>query len=261
MTVDRTIVDRGEGVPVVLTHGTVMDHTMYVPQVDALQDDYRVIAYNHRARTERWAETYDLRDLAEDCKALLDAKGIEKCVLGGMSMGGFMAFEFARMFPDRLLGLILIATKAAPYTTAERQNVMRDYDRADVDGLLPGELATICVAQCFGANTVERDPALVSHWVGRWRRLPARGVYNEVSSWIGKADNRPHLPDIDVPALVIHGDEDSIFPVSIAEEIDAGLEDSRLVVVPGAGHTTNLEQPVPVNEAILDFLDSRVSRG
>lgn len=261
MTVDRTVVDCGEGLPVVFTHGTVMDHTMFAPQIEALKDSYRVIAYNHRARTHRWAETYEVRDLAEDCKAVLDERGIDKCVLGGMSMGGFMAFEFARMYPERLAGLILIDTKAAPYSDEQRENVMRDYQQADVDGPLPGHLAALCVAQCFGATTVERNPELVAHWVGRWRRLPARGVYNEVSSWIGKADNRPELPDITVPSLVIHGDEDSIFPVSISEEIDAGIENSRLVVIPGAGHTPNLEKPEPSNEAILNFLRDCVSEG
>ena len=92
-----------------------MDHTMFAPQIEALEDRYRIIAYNHRARTDRWAETYDLGDLANDCRQVLDERGIEKCVLGGMSMGGFMAFEFARMWPERLEGLILIDTKAAPF--------------------------------------------------------------------------------------------------------------------------------------------------
>ncbi len=216
MAIDRTVVDRGEGTAVVLTHGSFMDHTMFAPQIEALEDRYRIIAYNHRARTDRWAETYDLGDLANDCRQVLDERGVEKCVLGGMSMGGFMAFEFARMWPERLHGLILIDTKAAPF------------DREQ----------------------------LVAHWVARWRKLPARSVYNEVRSWLGKADNRPELANIDVPALILHGEEDSIFPVSVAEEIEAGIPRARLVLIPRAGHTANLEQPELSNEAILDFLGS-----
>jgi pimeloyl-ACP methyl ester carboxylesterase len=256
MAIDRTVVDRGEGIAVVFTHGTLMDNTMFAPQIEALEDRYRVIAYNHRARTHRWAETYDLDDLANDCRQILDERGIETCVLGGMSMGGFMAFEFARMWPERLVGLILIDTKAAPFDLGQQENILRDYAKADVDGLLPHDVAAVAVARCFGATTIERNPELVAHWIARWRKLPARSVYNEVRSWLGKVDNRPDLANIDVPALILHGEEDSIFPVAIAEELEAGIPRARLVVIPLAGHTANLEQPEVSNAAILDFLDS-----
>src|ERR671931_794547 len=103
---------------------------------------------------------------------------------------------------------------------------------------------------------MERNPELVAHWVARWRKLPGRSVYNEVRSWLGKADNRPELANIDVPTLILHGEEDAIFPVSVAEEIEAGIPRARLVVVPLAGHTANLEQPTVPNEAIRDFLES-----
>jgi pimeloyl-ACP methyl ester carboxylesterase len=256
MAIDRTIVDRGEGTAVVFTHGTLMDHTMFAPQIEALEDRYRVISYNHRGRTNRWADTYDLGDLADDCRQVLDERGIERCVLGGMSMGGFMAFEFARMWPERLLGLILIDTKAAPFDLEQQENVLRDYGKADVDGLLPHDVIEVAVARCFGATTIERNPQLVAHWVARWRKLPARSVYNEVQSWLGKADNRPDLANIDVPALILHGEEDSIFPMTVAEEIEAGIPCARLVPIPLAGHTANLEQPEVSNEAILGFLGS-----
>jgi pimeloyl-ACP methyl ester carboxylesterase len=173
-----------------------------------------------------------------------------------MSMGGFMAFEFARMWPERLHGLILIDTKAAPFNHEQQENVLRDFAKADVDGLLPHDVAAVAVARCFGATTIERNPKLVAHWIARWRKLPARSVYNEVRSWLGKADNRPDLANIDVPALILHGEEDSIFPVSIAEELAAGIPDAQLVVIPLAGHTANLEQPEVSNEAILGFLGS-----
>jgi pimeloyl-ACP methyl ester carboxylesterase len=256
MAIDRTVVDRGEGPVVVLTHGTLMDYTMFAPQIEALEDRYRIIAYNHRARTHRWAETYDLGDLANDCRQVLDERGIERCVLGGMSMGGFMAFEFARMWPERLHGLILIDTKAAPFDLGQQENVLRDYGKADVDGLLPHDVAEVAVARCFGATTIERNPRLVAHWVARWRKLPARSVYNEVRSWLGKADNRPESANIDVPALILHGEEDSIFPMTVAGEIEAGIPRARLVPIRLAGHTANLEQPDVCNEAILGFLGS-----
>jgi pimeloyl-ACP methyl ester carboxylesterase len=160
------------------------------------------------------------------------------------------------MWPERLHGLILIDTKAAPYDREQQENVLRDFGNTDVDGLLPHDVAGVALARCFGATTIERNPELVAHWIARWRTLPARSVYNEVRSWLGKADNRPDLANIDVPTLILHGEEDSIFPVSTAEELEAEIPDARLVVVPLAGHTANLEQPEVSNEAILGFLGS-----
>src|SRR5437762_12001437 len=151
MAIDRTVVDRGEGTAVVLTHGSFMDHTMFAPQIVAVEDRYRIIAYNHRARTHRRAEMYDLGDLANDCRHVLDERGIEKCVLGGMSMGGFIAFEFARMWPERLHGLILIDTKAGPVDRGQQENILRDYGKADVDCLLPRDVAAVAVARCSRA--------------------------------------------------------------------------------------------------------------
>jgi pimeloyl-ACP methyl ester carboxylesterase len=161
MAIDRTVVDRGEGAVVVLTHGSFMDHTMFAPQIEALEDRYRIIAYNHRARTDRWAETYNLGDLANDCRQVLDERGIEKCVLGGMSMGGFMAFEFARMWPERLHGLILIDTKAAPFDRGQQENILRDYRKADADGLLPHDVAAVAVAD---ASARRRSSGIPSSW-------------------------------------------------------------------------------------------------
>ena len=122
--------------------------------------------------------------------------------------------------------------------------------------MLPHDVAAVAVARCFGATTIERNPKLVAHWISRWRKLPARSVYNELRSWIGKTDNRPELANIHVPALILHGEEDSIFPMSVAEEIEAGMPRARLVPIPLAGHTANLERPDVSNDAILDFLDS-----
>ena len=88
---DTVATDRGDGPPLVLSHGTLMDRTMFDPQL-SLADEYRVVAYDARARTDRYVGPYDLYDLADDCAALLDAKGVDSCVLGGMSMGGFVNY-------------------------------------------------------------------------------------------------------------------------------------------------------------------------
>src|SRR5258708_5014854 len=105
--------EAGRGPAIVFSHGTMMDRSMFRPQLDALSRSFRVIAFDHRARTANWRGPYSLDDLASDCLALLDALGIERCVLGGMSMGGFMALRLALRHPERLNAMILIDSMAS----------------------------------------------------------------------------------------------------------------------------------------------------
>ena len=169
--------EKGAGPAVVFSHGTLMDATQFDSQLDHLAErGYRALAYNSRVLTGEPAP-HTLDDLVEDCRALLDDLGIGTCVLAGMSVGGFMALEFALAHPDRLNGLILIAATAQGYTAEEREGYHRRFDKLDVDGMVPRAFAEWVAPFCFGATTLARNGALVEHWVERWATtVPARAV-------------------------------------------------------------------------------------
>jgi pimeloyl-ACP methyl ester carboxylesterase len=245
--------DRGEGPAVVLCHGTLMDRTMFDPQVAALADDYRVVAYDTRARTDRYADSYDLYDLADDCAALLDAKGIDSCVLGGMSMGGFMTLRFAERYPERVDGLVFVDATAGPHEAHEREQYRTMIETAREAEAVPEDLADVIRHILFGATTNEERPELVESWVDRWLTYPGEAVYREVDSWLDRPDFTEELDGIDVPALVVHGEEDAALDPSRSDSLVEGLDAER-VLVPGAGHSSNVEHPEPVNEAIRAFL-------
>lgn len=247
--------EAGTGRAVVFCHGTLMDRTMFRPQLDALSDRYRVIAYDHRARNHRWDEApYNLQDLAADARDLLDELGIEKCVLGGMSLGGFVAIEFALAYPERLDGLMLLNTSAKGYTEGEQATFNEKFSANDRDGKIDDDFADWCIPICFGATTRERNPQLVEHWRNHWLSYTARAVYYE-THWPSKADRLEQMREIKVPTLIVHGDEDTILPLEehslpILERLPEGY----LAVAPAAGHTANLERPEVVNAAIGGFL-------
>lgn len=245
--------DRGDGPAVVFCHGTLMDWTMFEPQLRALEADYRAVAYDTRARTDRYAGPYDLYDLADDCAALLDAKGIDSCVLGGMSMGGFMALRFAEQYPDRLEGLVLIDTTAGTHDADEIDQYGDMVETARSAGEVPEQLATVVKHILFGATTNEEKPGLVDEWVDRWLSYPGEAVYHEVNSWLERPDFTDELDGIDVPALVVHGEEDAALEPERSESLRDRLDAER-VTVPEAGHSSNLERPEVVNEAVQDFL-------
>ncbi|MFC4543554.1 alpha/beta fold hydrolase [Halosolutus amylolyticus] len=246
----------GEGPPIVFAHGTLMDRTMFDPQLDALSDGYRATAYDLRARTDRYAPGYDLWDLADDCAAVLDGLGHDSAVLAGMSMGGFMGLRFALAYPDRVDGLVLIDSMAAPHEPQERETYGALVDPLEGSRTGVSEALAEGVTQyLFGETTREETPELVAEWVRRWQTYPGDAVYHELHSWLSRPDLSDRLAEIDVPVLIVHGEEDPSIDPSRAEPMLEELPDARMELIPGAGHTSNLERPEPVNEAIRSFLD------
>jgi len=255
---DALTTDVGEGQPVVFAHGTLMDRTMFAPQLEALRDEYRAVAYDLRARTDRYAPGYDLWDLVDDCDALLDGIGEESAVIAGMSMGGFMGLRFALEYPERVDGLVLIDSIAAPHPDEERAEysaLVEPYE--DVLEPMPREIAEGSTAELFGETTLEENRELVETWVDRWATYPGKAVYHELNSWLGRADVTDRLSEIDVPTLIVHGEEDSTLPPSRAEPMLEELPDAEMERIPAAGHSSNLEQAGPVNDPIRAFLDER----
>ena len=251
---DRYI-EKGAGPEVVFSHGTLMDATMFAPQLDHLAErGYRAIAYNSRVLTGAPA-AHTLGELVEDCRTLLDDLGIRTCVLAGMSVGAFMALEFALAHPERLRGLIVIAGTSKDYTPEEREAYRRQFDKLDVDGMVPLDFAEWVAPFCFGETTLEHNPALVAHWVERWATtMPARAVHFQGDSWLDKEDITARLAAVDLPVLVVHGEEDVPLPVDRAQAMVDALPNATFARVAHAGHSVNLEQPVVVNAAIARFL-------
>ncbi len=261
MSYHEHYVEKGSGPAVVFSHGTLMDATMFAPQIDYLAErGYRAIAYNSRVLTgEPGLHTLD--DLAEDCRRLLDRLGIDKCVVAGMSVGGCMAMPFALKHQDRLNGLILIAVTSQAYPPEEQAAFEAEFDKLDVDGMMPREFAEWAAPYCFGETTYAENMALVDHWIDRWATtVPARSVFCQGKSWIKKDDITDRLGEIEVPVLIIHGEEDVPIPIERALPMVDVLPDATLARVPKAGHTANLEQAAVVNEAIGSFLERIASQ-
>ncbi|HEV7641508.1 MAG TPA: alpha/beta fold hydrolase [Gaiellaceae bacterium] len=241
----------GTGPAVLFGHGTMMDRSMFEPQLGGLSDRYRVIAFDHRARTANWRGPYSLDDLADDVVELLDSLGIERCVLGGMSMGGFVALRFALRHQDRLAGLVLIDTLASA-PVSPHEELFGNLRDGDVLGESVVEWHADIV---FGPTTKKDNPELVEHWKERWRRLTGASVYWESASWLRREDVAARLPEIAVPTLVIHGEEDEILPMEGAEQMATHVQHGRLARLAGAGHTSNTERPEEVNAVLRQFLD------
>jgi len=250
---DALVDERGEGPTLVCLHGTLMDRTMFAPQARALSDGYRVVAYDGRARTDRWRGPYDLDDLVEDCRTVLDALEIDTCVLAGMSMGGFVAARFAIESPDRLDGLVFVDSMAEAYTKEEQAEYgdlaegVRGADR------MPMEVADLSADLMFSERAHEEQSDLVEKWRNRWHTYPGDAVAAEIESWRTEPGVLDDLAELDLPALAVHGEDDQSIPPERARRTVEAL-DGRFETVAGAGHPSNLERPAAVNEILREFL-------
>jgi 3-oxoadipate enol-lactonase len=243
----------GPGLAVVLAHGFLMDSEMFAHQAAALSAEYRVITWDQRGhgRTESTPDPFTFWDSAGDQRALLDHLGLQRAVVGGMSQGGFIGLRFALAHPERTAGLVLIDTQAG----LEDPDKIPQYDlMLDVwTGEGPTPELTAMVAAIIIGN--ERPEA--ADYIAKWTARPPEELRQIYRTLMDRDDVTPRLGEIRVPALVIHGEEDTAIPMERAEELCRGLRECVGVVrIPGAGHASNLTHPEPVNAAIARFLSS-----
>jgi pimeloyl-ACP methyl ester carboxylesterase len=241
----------GEGLPLVLGHGFLMDRTMFQPQVEAFSPRHRVITWDQRGHGDTTTDTaaWSFWDLAEDLAELLDHLQVERAVVGGMSQGGFLALRFALRHPERVTGLVQIDSQAG----LEDPGLVSAYDAMNEEWVANGPSDVL--AEMVAATILGR-PDLYQPWIGKWQARPhdSGTVEPPYRCLMDRDDISARLGEIAAPALVLHGTSDAAIPLARAEALVAGLPRARLVAVPEGTHSSNLSHPEPVNAAIARFL-------
>jgi pimeloyl-ACP methyl ester carboxylesterase len=241
----------GDGLPLILGHGFLMDQQMFAPQVAALSPEFRVITWDERGfgQTESDGQPFTYWDSARDCLGLLDHLGIEKAVVGGMSQGGYLSLRVALLEPQRVIGLVLLNTQAGPEDPANVEGY-RVMMRAWVEQGLADEQAE------YIASIILADPQENARWIAKWKaQKNLQALMAAVECLLGREDITERLSEIQAPALVVHGTADTAIPMPLAESLCAGLVNSQpLVRVEGAAHAANLTHPDQVNSPLLAFL-------
>ena len=243
----------GDGPPVILAHGFLMDRTMFAPQVSALSGEFRVITWDERGfgETEFDGQPFTYWDSARDCLGLLEHLGIEQAVVGGMSQGGFLSLRAALLAPERVRALVLIDTQAGT-EDPERLPGYRQMQQTWLEVGPVDELANTI------ANLILGDPELNAQWIAKWRELDREATMKEPGDCLlGRDDITDRIGEITCPAIVFHGTADQSIEMERAESLCQGLADCRaLVRVEGAPHAANLTHPDQVNGPLLEFLRS-----
>jgi pimeloyl-ACP methyl ester carboxylesterase len=249
------VLEAGKGIPVVCSHGMSLDCDLFRPQVEGLaSEQLRVLAYDSRARGSRALEPYDLYDLADDFVALLDSRCIERAFLVGMSLGGSMAIRAAIRYPERLLGVVLIGASGVPYADWKAKESEELYASHRHEPRLDPAFARADAHAHLSERSRRERPELARFLESRIGARGGEESWYEASSWIKKDDVREQLGQVEVPFLIVHGEEDALIPLDMALETFSLLPQARLLVLPYAGHAINLEEADAVNEAISTFV-------
>jgi len=240
----------GDGPVVVFSHGLFMDTSMFEPQVQALRDRYRCIAWDERGhgRTGDATAPFTYWDSADDVVALLGSLGVERAVLAGMSQGGFLSLRAALRHPELVRALILIDTQAGvedPERLPGYEAMVQQWLSAGPDQGMLDVIAGLILGEGY-AGTPE--------WQDKWRTLSNDNLVQVFTTLATRDDLHDRLREIEIPAMVIHGEADASISLEIGRNLADGLPNAEFVIVPDAGHASNLTHPDAVNPQIERFL-------
>jgi len=245
----------GNGTPLLFIHGYPLSRKIWKPQMEGLADIASMIAVDLRGHGESFpfAGPYPMDLLADDCIQLLDIVNIKSpIVVCGLSMGGYVTMSLFRKYPHLIKGMILTSTRSGPDSPEAKSN--RDLGTQNVRDHGVAIIVESMLPKLVSPITISSQPNLLKIIRDIMMETSMNGVVGALQGMKDRPDSTPLFPHIKCPALIIHGADDQLISYREAEVMNQRLPDSRLVILPEAGHLPNLEQPERFNQAVLDFI-------
>jgi pimeloyl-ACP methyl ester carboxylesterase len=229
---------------IVLTHGFSATSQMWRGQIDVLSKDHRLVLWDMRGHGRSDypddPSEYNEKATVDDIAALLDTVGAKKAIVGGLSLGGYMSLAFYSAYPDRVSALLIIDTgpgfKNDEAREAWNKSALGTASRLEIEGL-----------SLLKATSPER--ATSEHRSSRGLVNAARGMLTQTNANVINS-----LPEIAVPSLVVVGANDVPF-LNATDYLAKRIPGARKIVIPDAGHASNIDQPGIFNKAVLEFLE------
>jgi 3-oxoadipate enol-lactonase len=247
--------ETGSGVPFVLLHGFPFNRTLWREQAEELGRTHRVITPDLRGFGESSSGSEGvatMEEMARDVAALMDELKIERAVLGGLSMGGYVALAFCRLFSRRLRALVLADTRPQSDTEEGRANREVMARRALEEGM--GVIAESMMPKLVAPATHMKNPEAVERVRGMILSTRPEAAAAALRGMAARQDQTNFLQNILQPTLIVVGSEDQLTPPADSETMRREIRGSRLEVIEGAGHVSNLERPREFNAALAKFL-------
>jgi 3-oxoadipate enol-lactonase len=250
--------DHGIGQPLLFLHAFPLNRSMWSGELAALlrEGHFRVVALDWRGFGESDITTGSstMEQFADDVAGLMDALGMQNAILCGLSMGGYAAFAFLRKYPQRVKGLILADTRPGADTDEAKVNREQLAQLAESQGT--GAIADLQLPRLISRETRQRHPEVEA---GIRRMIDAatpQGIAAASRGMAQRADSTDLLASVTCPTLVIVGEQDVLTPPALAQDYAANIPNAQCIIIPFAGHLSNLEQPESFRQAISGFLQS-----
>ena len=244
-----------QGVPVVFVHGFPFDHTMWEPQMKALPNHFRAITYDIRGHgaSDVGDGQYTIEFFVDDLIALLDHLVIQKAIVCGLSMGGYIALRAYERHPDRFSGLVLCDTKSEADTNQGKINRSATLKKVKSDGV--GAFADEFVKAIFAPQTFHTHPEIIESIKRIIRGNSPLGVAGAALALATRTDTTGVLTTIRVPTLILVGEHDKLTPPSASEAMQKQIPGSELHIIPDAAHMSNVENAPLFDKYLIDFLN------
>ncbi len=250
--------DHGVGQPVIFLHAFPLNRSMWDGEMAALLQEgrYRLVALDWRGfgESEITSHISTMEQFADDVAGLMDTLGMQDAILCGLSMGGYAAFAFLRKYPQRVRGLVLADTRPAADTAEGRANRENVANIAETQGT--EAIADLQLPKLITEETRQNQPEVEARIRQMINAATPQGIAAASRGMAQRADSTDLLATIACPTLVIVGEQDALTPPSIAQDYAAKIPGAQYVVIPRAGHLSNLEQPEAFLQALAGFLRS-----
>jgi len=245
--------EHGRGPAVVLIHGFPLDARIWTAQLDALANDFRILALNLPGFGKSASGgTFTIESLARTIHAFIEQVNASPAVLGGLSMGGYTALAYARLYPTVLRGLMLVDTRAEADSAEGRANRDKMIDLVRQHGAKP--IADQMLPRLLNEDAQRTRPLLVRQVRRIMEACPPLTIEHALTAMRDRADESSFLDSIAIPTLIICGEHDAITPPSVAQAMQRRIPDASLALIKGAGHLAPMEQGELVNGAMRKFL-------
>ncbi len=241
---------------IIFSHGLLFDGRMFAKQVEAFSDQFRCVTFDFRGQGQTSVADggYDMDTLTQDAIALMEHLDCAPCHFMGLSMGGFIGLRLAIRRPELLRSLVLMESTADPEPNRTKYRILNFVARHFGLGVVSSRVMPIMFGQKFlhDAQRAEEKAVLRKQIIANDRV----GITRAVQGVVDREGVYDQLPQIDTPTLIIVGDQDVATVPEKSERMHAAISGSKLVIVEGAGHSSTIEEPVAINAAIADFLNS-----
>lgn len=244
----------GTGEPVVLLHAFPLSRKMWRPQIGVFDPEkFRLILPDLPGfgETPVSGGVSSIEEMALGVAELLSELSIKKAVIGGLSMGGYVAFNLFRLRPDLFKAAVFCDTAAFADTAEKRENRFKLIEKIKLHGTLP--LVEEMLPALVGETTKATNARLISELEKMFAEADPKGAAAALRGMAEREDHEYLLPSIDVPTLFIVGAEDKLTDRDVAEKMHRAVKGSRLAIIENAGHFSNLENTADFNRALADF--------